>query len=87
MQRDLDALLARQDRKALDKIRSLATGEVSGAARHDFIASLSAAYASDRPAADPAVSFVQRPERTGLNKAQRSRRPDGVGRIVGCATG
>ncbi|MBK7074602.1 MAG: DEAD/DEAH box helicase [Myxococcales bacterium] len=53
LQRDLDALLARQDRKALDKIRSLATGEVSGAARHDFIASLSAAYASDRPAADP----------------------------------
>lgn len=50
---DLDALLGRQDRKALDKIRSLATGDASGASRQEFIASLSSAYAADRPAADP----------------------------------
>jgi len=49
----IDKLIARQDKKALAKIRSLATGEASTDPRTNFVKSLSAAYTADRPAADP----------------------------------
>ena len=53
LQAAVNKLVANQDKKALAKIRSLATGEAAADPRADFVKSLSAAYASDRPAADP----------------------------------
>jgi hypothetical protein len=53
LQAAVDKLVAKQDKKALAKIRSLTTGEAAADPRADFVKSLSAAYASDRPAADP----------------------------------
>lgn len=50
---EIEQVLGRQEEKALAKIRSLATGEGSADPRAHFAKSLSAAYASDRPAADP----------------------------------
>lgn len=48
---ELDALFASQGPEALEKIRSLATGESPGTPGSDFIKSLSAAYDEARPAA------------------------------------
>jgi hypothetical protein len=49
----IEQLVARQERNALAKLLSLATGENSPVPRTGFVRSLSAWYASERPAADP----------------------------------
>jgi hypothetical protein len=53
LQDTLEALLEAQPRRALAKIRSLATGDRSTDPQADFIGRLSDAYSADRPAADP----------------------------------
>ncbi len=49
---EVAALLAGQEAAALEKIRSLATGESPGTPASDFLQSLSAAYSEARPAAE-----------------------------------
>ena len=49
---EVATILDRQGRAALDKVRTLATGQSHSDARRGFLESLSAAYSTDRPAAD-----------------------------------
>lgn len=52
LQAEIKAVLHRQQKAALDKVRTLATGESHAEPRRDFLESLSKAYSTDRPAAD-----------------------------------
>ncbi len=52
LQAEIKAVLNGQKKSALEKVRTLATGESPADPRHDFIKSLSTAYTTDRPAAD-----------------------------------
>jgi superfamily II DNA or RNA helicase len=48
----VDGILGRQTKAALDRVRTLATGDAAADPRKNFLESLSAAYSADRPAAD-----------------------------------
>ena len=52
LQAELKAILDRQKKAALDKVRTLATGETHADPRRDFLKKLSTAYSTDRLTAD-----------------------------------
>ena len=52
LESEIEAILDRQGSAALDKVRTLATGQSHTDPRRGFLKSLSAAYSTDRPAAD-----------------------------------
>lgn len=78
LQAEIKAILDRQKKSCLDKVRTLATGETHADPRRDFLKSLSTAYSTDRPAADtddplPQLSLFSEEDEGGPKREQLDR--------------
>ena len=78
LESEIEAILDRRGSAALDKVRTLATGESHADARREFLKSLSAAYSTDRPAADsddppPQLSLFGEEDESGPKREQLDR--------------